>query len=95
MMMRARGWCRAWWCLAFLTFLTSWTSCLCKEAHSKVTPGLVLGGLAVQLVHPARVTQYIRTQLTVVLNGSLCEELGQVRGCHPAAMKPAAVPAQP
>jgi hypothetical protein len=53
-------------------------SCL-QEVPSNNITGLVPGGLSVQHVQPARVTQYIRTQLTVVLNGSLCQQLGKVR----------------
>ncbi|WIA29687.1 hypothetical protein OEZ86_012169 [Tetradesmus obliquus] len=78
MIMLPGGWCRAWWCLAFPVLLLLWSSCLCREVQSNVASVLVPGGVAVQHVQPARVTQYIRTQLTVVLNGSLCDQLGQV-----------------
>jgi hypothetical protein len=54
--------------------------CCVQDVLLNAVSLLVPGGLAVQHVQPARVTQYIRTQLTVVLNGSLCEQLGQVRG---------------
>lgn len=53
--------------------------CCSQEVQSNVASVLVPDGVAVQHVQPARVTQYIRTQLTVVLNGSLCDQLGQVR----------------
>ncbi|WIA09604.1 hypothetical protein OEZ85_008996 [Tetradesmus obliquus] len=77
MIMLPRGWCRAWWCLAFPVLLLLWSSCLCREVQSNFASVLVPGAVAVQHVQPARVTQYIRTQITVVLNGSLCEQLGQ------------------
>jgi hypothetical protein len=126
MIMQTRGWCRAWWCLAFLAWQLCWGPCLCKvsalvplcstfvgfgaaswhstrrnprsgccvhvddsclqEVPSNNITGLVPGGLSVQHVQPARVTQYTRTQLTVVLNDSLCQQLGKVRWLQLAAV---------